>query len=76
MADRFEVVYSMFGRQEAEALQSYLRAQGIECSLSQEGAGPAIGITVDGLGEVQLLVPSRQRQQALEAIDRYRNANP
>jgi hypothetical protein len=74
LADHYEVIDSVFGRQEAEALQSYLRAQDIECELSQEGAGPAIGITVDGLGEVKILVPSRQRDQALEAIARYRNA--
>jgi PhzF family phenazine biosynthesis protein len=76
VADRYEVVDTVFGRQEAEVLQSYLRAQDIDCELSQEGAGPAIGITVDGLGEVQVLVPSRQRDRALEAIARYRNAEP
>jgi hypothetical protein len=73
MADHFEVVDTVFGRQQAEILLSYLRAQGIDCELSQEGAGAAIGITVDGLGEVQILAPSRQREQALEAIARYRN---
>lgn len=74
MAEKFAVVGSVFGRQEAEILQSYLRAQGLDCVLSQEGAGIAIGITVDGLGEVQILVPSPQKDQALEAIAHYRAA--
>jgi hypothetical protein len=76
MADHFEVVDTVFGRQEAEILQSFLRAQGIDCEISQEGAGIAIGLTVDGLGEAQILVPSRQREQALEAIGRYKSAPP
>ncbi len=74
MADRFAVVETVYGRQEAEILQSYLRAQDIDCEISQEGAGVALGITVDGLGAVQILVPSRQREKALEAIAQYRSA--
>jgi hypothetical protein len=76
VTERYEVVDTLFGRQEAEVLQSYLRAQDIDCQLSQEGAGPAIGITVDGLGQVQILVPTSQLEQALEAIARYRNVQP
>ena len=71
-ADRFVVVDSVFGRQEAEILQSYLRAQEIPCEISQEAAGWVIGLTVDGMGKVQILVPSRMQDQALEAIRRYR----
>jgi hypothetical protein len=74
MAEQIAVVGTVFGRQEAEILQSYLRARGINCELSQEGAGVALGITVDGLGQVELLVPSAQREQALEAIAEYRDA--
>jgi hypothetical protein len=74
MADRFAVVETVYGRQEAEILQSYLRAQEIDCEISQEGAGAAIGMTFNGLGEVQILVPSKQRKQALEAIAQYRSA--
>jgi hypothetical protein len=73
MADEFVVVDNAFGRQEAEILQSYLRAQDIPCEISQEAAGYVIGLTVDGMGNVQILVPSRMREQALEAIQRYRH---
>ncbi|MBN1440975.1 MAG: DUF2007 domain-containing protein [Anaerolineales bacterium] len=72
MADQFVIVDSAFGRQEAEIVQSYLRARGIPCEVSQEAAGYVIGITVDGLGEAQILVPARYREEALEALREYR----
>jgi hypothetical protein len=73
MAEHFEVVETVSGRQEGEILRSYLRAQGIDCEISQEGAGYAIGLTVDGLGAVQILVPAKQRAQALEVLRLYRS---
>ncbi|MGB7539199.1 MAG: hypothetical protein WBM17_11735 [Anaerolineales bacterium] len=73
MADHFEVVDTVFGRQEAEILQSYLRAQEIACEISQEAAGYVIGMTVDGMGAVQILVPSRQQKKAQEALRQYRS---
>jgi hypothetical protein len=74
MADHYEVVDAVFGRQEAEILQSYLRAQGLDCEISQEAAGSVIGITIDGMGKALILVPSRQKQKALDAIEQYRSA--
>jgi hypothetical protein len=71
MADQFEVVETVCGRQEAEILQSFLRAQEITCEISQEAAGYVIGMTIDGMGAVQILVPSNQRNKALEAIGRF-----
>jgi hypothetical protein len=73
MAEHFEVVETTFGRQEAEILQSYLRAQDIHCEISQEAAGYVIGMTIDGMGAVQILVPSKERKKALEAIQCYRS---
>jgi hypothetical protein len=73
MADHFEVVDTVSGRQEAEILQSFLRAQEITCEISQEAAGYVIGMTIDGMGAVQILVPSREREKALEALQRYRS---
>jgi hypothetical protein len=73
MSDHFEVVDTVAGRQEAEILQSYLRAQEITCEISQEAAGYVFGMTIDGMGAVQILVPSAQRKKALDAIRCYRN---
>jgi hypothetical protein len=73
MEDHFEVVDTVFGRQEAEILQSFLRAQDITCEISQEAAGYVFGMTIDGMGAVQILVPSGQRKKALDAILCYRS---
>ncbi len=73
MADHFVVIDTVCGRQEGEILQSYLRAQNIDCEISQEAIGGVIGMTIDTMGAVQVLVPSRQRKQALEAIRCYRS---
>ena len=72
MAEHFEVVDTVCGRQEAEILQSYLRAQDIACEVSQEAAGYVLGMTIDGMGAVQILVPSGQRKKALDAIRCFR----
>jgi hypothetical protein len=73
MADHFEVIDTVSGRQEAEILQSFLRAQDISCEISQEAAGYVIGMTIDGMGAVQILVPSKEREKALDALRRYRS---
>jgi hypothetical protein len=75
MADHFEVIDTVSGRQEAEILQSFLRAQDISCEISQEAAGYVIGMTIDGMGAVQILVPSKEREKALDALRRYRSDN-
>jgi hypothetical protein len=48
----------------AEVVRTYLRSHGIPAVLRYESAGRALGITVDGLGEVQVLVPARWERQA------------
>ncbi len=73
MSDHYEVVDTVAGRQEGEILQSYLRAQDIACEISQEAAGYVLGMTIDGMGAVQILVPSAQRKKALDAIRCYRS---
>ncbi len=52
------------GLLQAEVVRTYLRSHGIPALLRYESAGRALGITVDGLGEVQVLVPARWKQRA------------
>jgi hypothetical protein len=49
-------------------IKSKLEAAGIPVLLDYESAGPIIGITVDGLGEVRVLVPQDRAQEARDLI--------
>ncbi len=52
-------------------LRNLLEAQGIKVFLNQEGAGKAYGLTVGPLGQVQVLVPEHQSQEARQIADDY-----
>lgn len=67
----WEVVDQVTGDLQAEILRGFLEAQEIQVWLSQEGAGKAIGLTLPSLGLVQILVPSRQAEQARSLINAY-----
>jgi hypothetical protein len=49
---------------EAQILRALLEDQGIPAALSYESAGIVYGLTVDGLGEVRILVPESYYAQA------------
>lgn len=53
----------------AEICRSKLEAWGIPVLLSYESAGPVIGITLDGLGEVALWVPVYLAEEARSLLD-------
>ena len=53
----------------AELYRSKLEAWGIPVLLSYESAGPVIGITLDGLGEVALMVPATFADEAVGLLD-------
>ncbi len=72
MIDRYIVIDVVSGRTEAEFLRSYLRARGVHCELSQEALGHVYGLETGALGQVELLVPSRQGKKAREALQEYK----
>lgn len=57
--DRGVVVHIEHGLLRAQAIKARLESEGIPTLLSYESAGPVLGITVDGLGEVEIRVPAR-----------------
>lgn len=61
---RYRVISVTQGLLPAEVVRTYLRSHGIPAVLRYESAGRAIGITVDGLGEVQVMVPARWERRA------------
>jgi len=69
--DKWELVIEVSGEFQANLLRNLLEAQGIKVFLNQEGAGKAYGLTVGPLGQVQVLVPEHQSQEARQIVDDY-----
>jgi hypothetical protein len=53
---------------EAQIIKGRLESEGIPVLLSYESAGLVYGITVDGLGEVKIMVPSNLAEEAKEIL--------
>ena len=69
--DKWELVIEVSGEFQANLLRNLLEVQGIKVFLNQEGAGKAYGLTVGPLGQVQVLVPEHQSQEASQIVDDY-----
>jgi hypothetical protein len=71
MSDQDELVqiHSCQGLLLAELYKSKLEAAGIPVLLKYESAGLIFGITMDGLGEVQLLVPAEFAEEATALLE-------
>lgn len=57
-------VYTSQGHMRANAAKLKLEAAGIPAMLSYESVGRVWGLTVDGIGEVRVLVPERYAVEA------------
>ncbi len=69
----YEVLVEVNGRLEAELIESYLEAQGIDVELIQESIGhSAYPVTVDGLGRVQIFVPKGKIIEARDWLKAFR----
>jgi hypothetical protein len=53
---------------EAQIIKGRLESEGIPVLLSYESAGLVYGITIDGLGEVKIMVPQRLAEEAKEIL--------
>jgi hypothetical protein len=53
---------------EAQIIKGRLESEGIPVLLSYESAGLIYGITVDGLGEVKIMVPKDLAEEAKEIL--------
>lgn len=53
---------------EAQIIKGRLESEGIPVLLSYESAGLVYGITVDGLGEVKIMVPKHLAEEAREIL--------
>ena len=62
-------VYVAQGLMKAQVIKAKLETAGIPVLLDYESIGPIIGITVDGLGEVCILVPEGYVDEARMVIE-------
>ena len=69
---KWELLVEVQGRLEADLLQSYLEAYGIQTEIFQESVGHnAFPVMVDGLGRVQIFVSKEQIKEASRLIADY-----
>jgi hypothetical protein len=57
-------VYTASGHLQAQVIKTKLESAGIPTLLDYESAGVVLGITVDGLGEVRVMVPEGLAEEA------------
>lgn len=62
------VVYVSQGPLAAEVVRSKLQSEGIPAMLRYPSVGRVLGLTVDGLGRVEVLVPAAFEERAREAL--------
>jgi hypothetical protein len=69
---KWEILTEVQGRLEAELIESYLEANGVDVELIQESVGhSAFPVMVDGLGRVQVFVPKVKAQDARDLLKEY-----
>ena len=69
---KWERLIEIQGRLEAELIESYLEANGVDVELIQESVGhSAFPVMVDGLGRVQVFVPKVKAQEAQDLLKEY-----
>ncbi len=71
---KYEKLTDLQGRLEANMVESFLEAQGIDVELIQESIGQSsYAVTINGLGRVQVFVPRDQIKEARELLKAFRN---
>ncbi|MDA8125787.1 MAG: DUF2007 domain-containing protein [Deltaproteobacteria bacterium] len=66
----WEVVAKASGMTQANIMTGRLASEGIATQLRYEAAGAIYGITIDGLGEVRILVPVPDWERAKAILSR------
>jgi len=69
MAEKEKLVTICSAKQiEAQIIKGRLESEGIPVLLSYDSSSLVFGFTVDGLGEVKIMVPERFAEQASEIL--------
>ncbi len=65
----FIVIRKVQGQETASIIRAHLESEGIPVLLKYESASLIYGITVDGIGEVKILVPQELADEARQIIE-------
>lgn len=63
------VLATFYNLIEAEIVVSKLRSAGIDCYLQHEAAGVVYGLTVDGMGQQDVMVRPAELEEARAALE-------
>jgi len=66
--EELERVYTASGQIQAHVIKGRLESEGIPVLLRYDSGSTVFGLTVDGLGEVHLLVPRDQAARARKIL--------
>jgi hypothetical protein len=61
-------IYKASGQTEAEIIKGHLDVEGIPAILKYESLGTVYGLTVNGLGQVEVQVPSKYEERAITIL--------
>ena len=65
----FVAICTVQGELAAHVIKSHLESEGIPVLLKWESVGRVYGLTVDGLGQVSILVPQELAEEAKHIIE-------
>lgn len=69
---KYELLTELNSRMQADLLESFLEANGVDVELFQESVGHSIyPVNVDMLGRVQVFVPKDKLQKAKELLEDF-----
>ena len=74
---KWEMIGEIYGRLEADMIESHLKALGIPCQLIQEGAGHSVyPVNIGALGKVEIYVPSVNAEEAKAILHSFEENAP
>ena len=68
--EKLEKVYTASGQIQAHVIKGRLESEGILVLLRYDSGSTVFGFTVDGLGEVEVLVPQEEAARARQILSR------
>lgn len=74
--EKWEIIHTASGMTNAYIIMGRLKTEGIPARLKYDVAGTIYAVTIDGLGEVEILVPAAYLRKAREVLSQsYEDEN-